>query len=97
MSISVDNKSAIDWLLGTNISASTIHVEIRMFRLRNAVKTSEVNLKDVKTEENEADLFTKSLGVKQFNYLMAKVMGHNLITGRNIRGVRQGERANLKP
>jgi hypothetical protein len=90
----IDNQSAINWLNGSNISASTRHVDIRMYRLRQILKEQLLQLEYVKTAENEADLFTKSLPVDQFRLLMGKVMGHSLVkTDLKVRGVKYWEEA----
>ena len=90
----VDNQSAINWLNGDNISASTRHVDIRMYRLRQVLKQQIINLEYVRSEENDADLFTKALPVNQFRVLMEKVMGHGLVRGDlKIRGIKHWEDA----
>jgi hypothetical protein len=86
--------SAINWLNGSNISASTRHIDIRMYRLRQDLKEQVIQLEYFKTEDIEADLFTKSLPVGQFRYLMGQVMGHGLIKGDlKGRGIKYWEEA----
>jgi hypothetical protein len=49
---------------------STRHVDNRLYQLRQFIKSDQMCLEYVKSEDNEADLFTKSLPVEQFRYLM---------------------------
>jgi hypothetical protein len=65
-----------------------------MYRLRQILKEKLLPLEHVKTEENEADLFTKSLPVAQFRLLMGKVMGHSLVkTELKVRWLKYWEEA----
>ncbi len=85
--IFVDNKSSIHWLEGENISSTTKHVETRIFRMRQVVKSGIVNLNYIETEKNVADILTKSLSVNRFKKLRESLMGHLLVRGMNIEGV----------
>ncbi len=85
--IYIDNKSAIHWLEGENVSVSTRHVETRLFRMRQIVKSGKMNLEYVESENNIADILTKSLSGQRFKVLRAMLMGHGLVKGKNIKGV----------
>jgi hypothetical protein len=50
----VDNEAAIHWLNGNNESTTTKHVEA-------VVKEGWIGVEYIPTEENVADIFTKSL------------------------------------
>ncbi len=82
-----DSESSILWLEGENISTSTKHVETRLYRMRHLVKSGGIDLEYIKTEENIADMFTKSLPRSRFEYLRRKVMGHDLVEGKGVIGV----------
>ena len=45
------------------------HIDIKYHFLRERVQSTDLHLTYVNTRENTADMFTKALDVKQFNYL----------------------------
>ena len=75
----VDNAAAIDWMLGSIPSKRSKHMEVRLYRARHLVDSGEVVMKHIPTENNIADLFTKSLPRKQYEYLAKKTLGHELV------------------
>ena len=64
----VDNTATIDW-----------HLEVRIYRARHLVHQREVVLEHVHTQENIADILTKSLPRKQYEHLAKKMLGHDLV------------------
>lgn len=87
----IDNQSAIHWLEGENVSSSTKHVETRIFRMRQIVKSGRLNLRFVKSEDNLADILTKSLPVRIFKRFRSILMGHQLVKGKEVKGVQEVE------
>jgi hypothetical protein len=85
--ILIDNKSTIHWLQGESVSTNTKHVETRLFKMRQLIKSGNINLEYVKSEENVADILTKSLSVKKFRKLRGILLGHGLVANMEIRGV----------
>lgn len=77
--VHVDNTATIDWMLGSVPSKSSKHMEVKLYRSRHLVQDGRVVMEHVKTEENLADLLTKSLARKQFRFLSAKMLGHELV------------------
>ena len=78
--VRVDNTAAIDWLQGSVPSKRSKHVEVRLlYRSRHLVQNGEIVMEHVPTEENIADLLTKSLPRGQYEFLSMKMLGHNLI------------------
>jgi hypothetical protein len=57
----VDNEAAIHWLNGNNVSTTTKHVGARLYRIRHVGKEGWIGVEYIATEENVADIFTKSL------------------------------------
>ena len=87
----IDNQSAIHWLEGEDISSSTKHVQTRIFRMRQIVKSGVLNLRFVRSEENLADILTKSLPVRIFKRFRSILMGHQLVKGKEVKGVQEVE------
>jgi hypothetical protein len=83
----IDNESAIHWLKGESISASTKQVEARLFRVRQLIKEGNFSVEYIATDDNVADIFTKSLPIKKFKDLRAKLLGHGLVDNLQIRGI----------
>ena len=77
--VHVDNTAAIDWMLGSVPSKSSKHLEVKLYRSRHLVQDGKVVMEHVKTEANLADLLTKSLARKQYEFLSAKMLGHELV------------------
>jgi hypothetical protein len=57
----VNNTAAIDWMLGSVSSKRSKHMEVRLYRSRHLVARGDIVMEYVPTEENIADLLTKSL------------------------------------
>ena len=77
--VNVDNTAAIDWMLGSVPSKRSKHMEVRMYRSRHLVQDGKIAMEYVKTEENIADLLTKSLPRAHYTRLAERMLGHDLI------------------
>lgn len=65
----VDNSACISFIQNRLISSRTKHVEVKYYFLREKVESGEFLVKHVASEENIADLFTKSLPKLRFQKL----------------------------
>ena len=70
----VDNKGAIDLCKDYVSNDRTKHIERRHLKLRELVQEATVNVKYVASQDNVADIFTKSLDKKEFLKLRAKLL-----------------------
>jgi hypothetical protein len=61
-----DNKAVVDILLGEKFSERTKHFVVKVEYLRSLVRENQVTVKHVKSEDNCADIFTKSLARNLF-------------------------------
>jgi len=77
--VRVDNTAAIDWMLGSVPSKRSKHMEVRLYRSRHLVQNGEVVMDHVPTDENIADLLTKSLPRGQYEILSKRMLGHELV------------------
>ena len=62
----IDNKSAIEISRNPVHHGRTKHIEVRYHFIRKCVEDGKVNLRYLRTEDQVADLFTKSLGISKF-------------------------------
>jgi hypothetical protein len=78
-----DNRPAID-IANNNrqMSESTKHMDVRVFKVRERIEDQEVYLEYVSTCEMIADLGTKALGARQFTYLRDLMNGYALVRAR---------------
>ncbi|GJU41109.1 hypothetical protein Tco_1194066 [Tanacetum coccineum] len=67
--IMCDNKDAIDLSKNLVQHSRTKHIEIRHHFLRDNVQKGNISIEKVASEDNIADIFTKPLKRKVFNYL----------------------------
>ncbi|GJZ20738.1 retrovirus-related pol polyprotein from transposon TNT 1-94 [Tanacetum coccineum] len=67
--IMCDNKGAIDLSKNPVQHSRTKHIEIRHHFLRDNVQKGNISIEKVASEDNIADIFTKPLKRKVFNYL----------------------------
>jgi hypothetical protein len=68
-----DNLSAINISKNSIQHSRTKHIDIRHHFIRDLVEENIVTLEHVATEEQIADIFTKALYAKQFEYLRGKL------------------------
>ena len=62
----VDNKSAIEISPNPIHHGRTKHIDVRFHFIRKCVEVGKVILRYVRTENQVADIFTKSLGIAKF-------------------------------
>lgn len=77
--VHVDNTATIDWMLGSVPSKSSKHMEVRLYRSRHLVQAGDIVMEHIATEQNMADLLTKSLPRKQYEQLSIMMLGHELV------------------
>ena len=66
----MDNKGAILLGINNNEIKRTKHVDIRYRYVRELVEEDVISLRYVATDVNHADIMTKGLNPRQFNYLI---------------------------
>ena len=69
-----DNQSAIKMALNPKSHGRTKHVDVRMHYIREQVKNGNIRLEYISTEEMTADMLTKNLGRRKFEYFRNKIM-----------------------
>ena len=79
--VRVDNVGAI--FIGSNVAISqrSKHIDIRYHFVREFVHEGFIKIIFVKTEENDADIFTKNLSGELFAKHSAKFVGQKAPTG----------------
>jgi len=78
-----DNQPAIEIANNARqMSDSTKHMDIRVFKIRERIEDQEVHLEYCRTVEMLADIGTKALGAKQFVYLRDLMNGYALVRAR---------------
>ena len=85
--VKVDNKAEIDWVKGSVSNKRSRHIDVRYYRSRHLQEQGEVSVEYVPTEDNVADILTKPLAVKLFVKLARRILGHELVQGKGIKGV----------
>jgi hypothetical protein len=71
--IKVDNTSAIKTTQNASISDSMKHVQVRYHWIKEKVRTGDLQLQYVRTEANDADIFTKPLNGVKMRALMRRI------------------------
>jgi hypothetical protein len=66
MVIYSDSESAIAIAKGKSLSPKSKHIEVRFYYVRDKIVSGEISIEKVSTDENIADMFTKSLGRVKF-------------------------------
>ena len=75
-----DNKPVIQIVEGTrSMNATTRHFDLRVWKLKERVTNKEVRLVFCSTHDMLADIATKALGPKQFEYLRDLMTGYALL------------------
>jgi hypothetical protein len=73
-----DNQSAIAISENDKSHNRTKHIDIRHHFVRDLVKSKQIELKWIESNQQQADILTKSLSVKQFESLRLKLMSDEL-------------------
>lgn len=68
-----DNAACIRLSKNAEFHKRTKHIEIQWFYCREKYMSGEIELIYINTKNNVADLFTKALSTKTFNYLISKM------------------------
>ena len=74
VTINIDNKGAIDYAKNAQFSQRTKHIDIKHHFIRDHLDKGEIKLAYIPSEENIADILTKSLDKTRFERLR-KLMG----------------------
>ena len=74
LSLSVDNKAAIDLAYNPEHHQKTKHIERRHFFVREAVESGRLVVPFVASADNLADFFTKALDGPQFFAMRDRIM-----------------------
>jgi hypothetical protein len=78
-----DNQPSIDIANNNrNMTESTKHMDIRVFKVRERIEDQDVYLEYARTCEMLADIGTKALGARQFTYLRDLMNGYALVRAR---------------
>lgn len=76
--IFVDNQAAISISYNPVFHGKTKHFNVKLFYLREVQENGDVNLVYCKTEDQAADMFTKSFPLSRFEFLKKKLGVCNL-------------------
>jgi hypothetical protein len=73
ITLHVDNTSAMKTTKNASISDSMKHVQVRYHWIKEKVRLGDLHLQYVRTEENDADMFTKPLNGIKLRSLMRRI------------------------
>lgn len=73
MTIMVDNKSAISLCKNPVLHDRSKHIDTRYHFIRDSVEEKRINVLHIRTEEQLADILTKSLARTQFLKMREKI------------------------
>ena len=66
-SIGIDNKAAVDMAQDYISNSRTLHIERRHLKIRELIEEAKVAVRQITTESNVSDIFTKPLGRRRFD------------------------------
>ena len=69
-----DKQSCIDYTKNLTAYKRTKHIDQRYHFVKDQVVQNTINVKKVPTEDNIADILTKPLEVKRFQYLLSQFL-----------------------
>jgi hypothetical protein len=69
VTINIDNKEAIDYAKNAQFSQRTKHIDIKHYFIRDHLDKGEIKLAYIPSQENIADILTKSLDKTRFERL----------------------------
>jgi dihydroorotase len=69
----VDNKSVIQLSKNPVFHDRSNHIEVRFHFIRESIEKGKINIEHIKTEDQLADVLTKSLGRVKFQDLRARI------------------------
>ena len=72
--IKVDNQAVIEVTKNAKQHHRTKHLDVKVYKLREWIANGDLQLRYISTKENVADVFTKPLIGKQFEYLKSKLV-----------------------
>lgn len=84
--VSTDSQTTIDWIMGSTPTKASRHIETRLYNLRHRYDAGMFSLEHVATDDNIADILTKSLPLRKFRKFASKILGHDLIKGLGVPG-----------
>lgn len=68
-----DNQSAIRFVNEKQITSKIKHVDIRLHAIRGRVETRKIDVKYIRSQDQQADILTKPVSSKNFKYLLEKL------------------------
>ena len=74
VTLQADNQPGISTVQNAKISRGNKHIAVRYYFIKDYVKERELKIEYVPTKENVADIMTKALTKKTFEYLRSKLL-----------------------
>jgi hypothetical protein len=85
--LKVDNKSALTLAKNLVFHEKSKHIQIKYHFIRSCLKEGSVKASHISTEDQLADILTKSLGRVKFHELRAQIgLAHNTTAHTRLRG-----------
>jgi hypothetical protein len=95
MLLEIDNKGAVDLINGFSTNGRTKHIDTRLFWLRELKERNIIKVRWVSGKNNEADLFTKNLGNKEFEKYTDRLISKISKGEKKVRFKEEEEKANV--
>jgi len=71
-----DNESCVKVAKAPILTPRTKHIALEYHHFRSYIDEGLISIKSIRTDEQNADILTKSVGDPQFTYLQKKTNGH---------------------
>jgi hypothetical protein len=84
--IYTDSETTIRWIHGSVPTRASKHMDVRLYDLRHREEDGDISVNFISTNENIADILTKSLPYDKHRKFASKILGHDLIKGFGILG-----------